>query len=64
MLKDELQKAMGTFISADSGSRQRPCRCEAVLVDLQRRLGPVKTVPRRASSLMVPVLLASKSAEV
>eukprot|EP00435_Cladocopium_sp_Y103_P025145 s2863_g6.t1 len=27
----------------------------AVLADLQRRLGPVKTVPRRASSLMVPV---------
>ena len=34
-------------------------RSEAVLADLQRRLGPVKTVPRRAASLMVPVLLCS-----
>lgn len=34
---------------------------EAVFADLQRRLGPVNTVPRRASSFMVPVLLASKS---
>ncbi len=30
---------------------------KAVMADLQRRLGPLKTVPHRASSLMVPMPL-------